>query len=276
MVRAVSVSFLLHLLLLYWLSHSGKLIIFKAQAEAVPVPEKRIAFELVETPENSPEEEPSESTNLISDKQNRASDMSPESDPSGLPSSEGMVPVKSLPPGSEASAAAESPSPTGRSRPVEESSGEWASVQQVPRSSSPRFSREMLLGERSPPGTKDMPYEQRKFSAEDLGGIRFNTYAWEWAPYLLELKRRIQRNIYPPPAFTQLGFGGTNQLRFRIHPSGRLEGPVILGYHGEKALVETSKKAVEVSAPFPPLPEDFPEKFLEVTARFDYFIIAKK
>jgi hypothetical protein len=55
-----------------------------------------------------------------------------------------------------------------------------------------------------------------------------------------------------------------------------LEGPQVLEYSGEKALIETSKKAIQVSAPFRPLPEDFPEKYLQVTARFQYFILGKR
>ena len=45
---------------------------------------------------------------------------------------------------------------------------------------------------------------------------------------------------------------------------------------GEKALIETSKRAVQVSAPFPPLPEDFPEKYLVVTASFHYRTVRKR
>jgi outer membrane biosynthesis protein TonB len=75
---------------------------------------------------------------------------------------------------------------------------------------------------------------------------------------------------------THLGFGGSNVVRFRIFPKGHLEGPEVLGYNGEKALIETSKRAVQVSAPFPPLPEDFPEKYLEVTASFHYRTMRKR
>ena len=60
--------------------------------------------------------------------------------------------------------------------------------------------------------------------------------------------------------------------RFRITRDGQLIGQKILGYEGEKALIETSKRAVEVSAPFWPLPDDFPQDYLEVTARFYYIV----
>ncbi|MCP5103550.1 MAG: TonB C-terminal domain-containing protein [bacterium] len=112
--------------------------------------------------------------------------------------------------------------------------------------------------------------------ALDKGGMSFNTYNWDFAPYMLMLKRRIQRNIYPPAAFTHLGLiDGDTLLRFRIYPDGRMEGPQILGYNGHRSLMVTSNNAVKASAPFPTLPENFPESYLEVTGKFSYFIRKK-
>jgi TonB family protein len=117
-----------------------------------------------------------------------------------------------------------------------------------------------------------LAYQQTVSSAANQGGISFNTYDWDFAPYLIRLKKRIERNIYPPPAFTHLGIGGSNIIRFRISRDGTVTGPEVLGSEGEKALIETSKRAVEVSAPFWPLPEDFPRDYLEVTAKFFYVV----
>ncbi|MEN8222518.1 MAG: energy transducer TonB [Acidobacteriota bacterium] len=108
---------------------------------------------------------------------------------------------------------------------------------------------------------------------KELGGFAFNTYDWNFAPYMLELKRLIQSNIFPPIAFTQLGMiSGETLLRFRIYPDGRLEALELLNTKGHKSLVETSVNAVEISDPFPELPDDFPKPFLEVTGKFIYFI----
>jgi len=114
-------------------------------------------------------------------------------------------------------------------------------------------------------------YRELQSSVERNGGISFNTYAWEWAPYLLKLKDLIQKNIFPPASFTRLGFGGSHLIRFRIARDGRLTGPHILGSDGDRVLTETSSKAITLSAPFPPLPDDFPESFLEVTVLFQYY-----
>jgi hypothetical protein len=90
---------------------------------------------------------------------------------------------------------------------------------------------------------------------------------------MLELKRRVQRNIHPPSAFKDLGLiSGETLLRFKIYPNGMLKDLEILNYQGHKSLMITSSNAVEISAPFPPLPREFPEDYLEVTGKFIYFV----
>lgn len=113
--------------------------------------------------------------------------------------------------------------------------------------------------------------------ALDTGGLSFNTYNWNFAPYLLALKNRIRRNIFPPAAFTHLGIiNGETVLRFKIYPNGQLKDLEILQYTGHDSLMRTSSNAVEASAPFPELPSDFPEPYLEVTGKFMYLIHREK
>ena len=126
-------------------------------------------------------------------------------------------------------------------------------------------------------GAKDqlpsVAHENLKSRALEMGGLSFNTYNWSFAPYLLELKRRIRQNIFPPIAFTRLGMiSGTTLLRFKIYPNGELRDLRILGYQGDESLMKTSHTAIEVSAPFPRLPTDFPEPYLEVTGKFLYLV----
>lgn len=141
----------------------------------------------------------------------------------------------------------------------------------------PEFHRELLLNPNaSAPSQSSVQrplLENRETRAPELGSFAINTYAWEFAPYLLWLKSRIEQNIFPPPAFTHMGMiSGQTQLRFRIHPDGRLQALHVLRTAGHKSLMETSMRAVELSAPFRPLPVDFPEEFLEVTALFEYIV----
>ena len=111
----------------------------------------------------------------------------------------------------------------------------------------------------------------------DRGGLSFNTYNWEFAPYMIMLKAKIQSNIFPPLAFTKLGIiSGITLVKFRIYPDGKMEQLEVLGYKGHKSLMETSYNAIRISAPFPILPENFPEEYLEITGKFVYIIRGKK
>ena len=118
-----------------------------------------------------------------------------------------------------------------------------------------------------------VPHNHIDSKAAESGGLSFNTYNWDFAPYMLALKERIGRNIFPPLAFSKLGMiDGDTLLRFKIYPDGRLADLELLTYTGHKTLMETSRFAVTASAPFPNLPANFPESYLEVTAKFSYFI----
>lgn len=128
-----------------------------------------------------------------------------------------------------------------------------------------------------PPGVQErlpsVRHDNRDSRVEDSGGLSFNTYDWDFAPYLIMLKHRIQRNIFPPPAFSQLGIiDGETVLRFKIYPNGQMKDLAVLNYNGHESLMITSRNAIESSAPFPGLPKDFPEPYLEVTGKFIYFV----
>ncbi len=116
-------------------------------------------------------------------------------------------------------------------------------------------------------------HDHRDSQAAESGGLSFNTYDWDFAPYMLALKERISRNIFPPLAFAKLGMiDGDTLLRFKIYPDGRLGDLELLNYTGHRSLMDTSRYAVTLSAPFPNLPADFPKSYLEVTAKFSYII----
>jgi hypothetical protein len=128
-----------------------------------------------------------------------------------------------------------------------------------------------------PPGVRErlpsVRHNNLDSRVEDTGGLSFNTYDWDFAPYLIMLKHRIQRNIFPPPAFSQLGIiDGDTMLRFKIYPNGELKDLAILNYNGHESLMITSRNAIVSSAPFPGLPQNFPEPYLEVTGKFIYFV----
>ena len=268
LVWALGVSLALHLILLLFSARGGNEFFLQPPRRENEAPERRIAFEIIETPEDS-RLHPTEETHLLSDRFSTArnryeGDLERGSDPYA----DGISDVRSLssPSGSGDAGAARFEDWDNRSN----SSNRTSSRQ---RNASQTFSREILTGRGqgvASSSASSVPYRQTRTRAQDFGSLRFNTYAWDFAPYLLYLKEIIGKNIYPPPVFTHMGFGGRNMIRFQIYPDGRLEGVAVLGHQGEQALVETSVMAVRVSAPFHPLPSDFPEDFLEVTAAFHY------
>ena len=147
--------------------------------------------------------------------------------------------------------------------------------------STSEFSRdELIKSQRGNPGASyrqpKIRYDNRVSRVEDIGGLSFNTYNWDFAPYMLALKRRVEGNIFPPAAFTRMGLiSGETLLRFKIYPNGQMRDLELLEYEGHETLKETSLRAIELSAPFGQLPENFPEPFLEVTGRFLFHIIKR-
>ena len=125
-----------------------------------------------------------------------------------------------------------------------------------------------------PEFSDDVNWDNRKFSADELGGVSLSTYSWDFAPYVTYMKRRLRDHIYPPPAFMQMGaISGEVVIRFKVYPDGSTRDIEIVGYKGHQALVETSLNAVKASSPFRPLPERFPDEFLGLTWTFIYSIL---
>jgi outer membrane biosynthesis protein TonB len=107
-----------------------------------------------------------------------------------------------------------------------------------------------------------------------LGDVSLNTYAWDFAPYILYMKRRIRKHVYPPPAFYKMGaISGTIVVNFKVYPDGSVSEPKLVSVKGHNALVSTSINSIKASNPFKPLPEDFPENYLELTWSFIYSIL---
>lgn len=251
--------------------------------------EKRIEFELVETPEDAQTETPPEDARLLSDKNAVAREETPpeEKVPDGLPYAEGDFEIKNLPhapPHPDAPPAAESvPEEFAEDRSDGDGSPESETTTFLKQIEAHRdFLKDVrrdLESARSSPSSgllgadRQVQFDNRTSSAKNVGGLSFNTYNWNFAPYMLEMKRRIEGNMFPPPAF-RLGLLGsaTTVIRFRIARTGQLRSVERLSHDGHKWLESTSEDAIELSAPFPPLPADFPKEYLEVTGKFLYIL----
>src|SRR4030095_659505 len=77
-----------------------------------------------------------------------------------------------------------------------------------------------------------------------IGGISLSTTEWDFAPYLLDLKRRIKQKCIPPIAFTALGaVHGYTWVKFRIFPDGHMEGAEVVETEGHDSLHRSSLNA---------------------------------
>jgi len=276
------ISLLLHLIFFYFYGASTNFNWVKL-SENPDTEEKQIVFEFEEKPKEVIEtpnisSDAPENAELYSDKNMIARNPEKTDQTSDTPFSRGLENIPTVPrpvtPPEQAEAETKEPETTTEETKPKEITDEFSYFSQPTKS----FSRDVLLGKKSTPKPQDpqVQYESKKFSVDDMGGFAFNTYNWNFAPYLLYLKKRIQQHIFPPPAFTQMGIiEGRTLLRFYISKDGKLVDLKVLNYEGHSSLMETSVNAINGSAPFHNLPRDFPEDMLEVTGTFIYKLYRK-
>jgi hypothetical protein len=275
---ALIVSLLLHLLAFFLSSLTWPISSIDLQKRDEAAENRNpLVFTLAETPESARREKPPKAAEHVSDKNAVAQNPSaPQNLPLGKAFAEGM-----------SADAVAAPQPSLNATEPERSTPANAASNDEPKTSSEGYSRsesfvssfrrEFLTGSQSSPPqsfrNSEAGAENLESRAPDVGSFSLNTYQWDFAPYMLWLKNHVQRNIFPPAAFTRLGIiSGKTMLRFRISRDGVLEGMELIGYDGHKTLMETSVRAIQLSAPFRALPKDFPEDYLEVTAHFEYTI----
>ena len=286
---ALVVSLLLHALLFVTYRPLAKIQLFPAVVQAERgVPEVPLVFELVETPDDAIQERPEEAA-LLSDKNSRArNETRPDDLPAGEAYIEGQVPHRVFaggPTREEAERALremQEPAASGRlEQEVPEETPQGLSMKTF----DARKELRKQLNEESEAGNAksllsvrssyldDLDYNQRLAAAETLGGVALNTYEWDFAYYILEMKKKLRENTFPPIAFIRFGMiSGETVLTFRVWPDGSATDVEVIGYQGHKPLMETSVDAVKGSSPFRPLPDDFPEKYLELRWTFIYYV----
>jgi len=114
-------------------------------------------------------------------------------------------------------------------------------------------------------------YDQKQFSADQLGDISLSTYAWEWAPYINALKRKLYTVWFTPAAYHRLGLiYGQTVIEFSISRDGNLVYYKVHDHEGHESLEKSSVNAITALFPFKKLPDNFPEDNLTITARLIY------
>ena len=91
----------------------------------------------------------------------------------------------------------------------------------------------------------------------------------DWGPYMRELERRIKRNWNPPK-------GDASKrvvVLFKIGRDGRLLSIRVGKSSGSVANDEAAKAAIELTAPFKPLPPEFKGSSIDIEFTFDYNVL---
>jgi len=256
-------SVILHLLILLIFQIKPDIFV-PDKAELMKKQEDRLVFELVETPENIKQELPDAESNLVSDKNTRAADLIDNENPtSNIPFRHGNFRFPEFPQSDYDLSENTKPqhdSPADILKDLQKNEKTFMETFQA--------NREMTESRNS-----DMNFENLKSEVMNQGGMSLNTYQWEFAPYLLEMKRKVKSHNNPPFAFTHLGaINGDILLRFKVMQDGSVKDLEILASNAHYSLESTSTRAIQFSNPFKPLPSNFPKEYLEITALFSYIL----
>ena len=232
---ALIVSLLFHLLLFYLLKSGNAYVI-----DPGPNPEGTVKEVVIVFPENKPKQivenvsenrEVPEESDLLSERDSRAKNETLLEQRKNHPSNAGNVPFANL-----------SPS---------RSSAQNSYAQKSGKAVTHKFSRSSLLdgsGFQTPQtrevdgidsqsrkpaliadGGTDNSFNQKQFSADELGSLTLSTYAWEWASYINEFKRKLYRVWRTPLAYFGLGLiHGHTVIRLTIDRSGKIDSLSLL------------------------------------------------
>lgn len=112
---------------------------------------------------------------------------------------------------------------------------------------------------------KEAEFLQKEFKAQMIGDYALSTYEWEFAPYMLDFQRKLQRVWTAPPAYSKLGLiYGQTLVYLKVNRQGELVDFRVLGHEGHSSLRQSSINAIQAVFPFKELPADFKEKYLEI------------
>ncbi|NIA15595.1 MAG: hypothetical protein GWP08_16150 [Nitrospiraceae bacterium] len=124
---------------------------------------------------------------------------------------------------------------------------------------------EIAQAQPQPPPSDEPPATERgrvEGGVKRQGFAAFEAMEHELAPYLREVRRRVDRNWR---AALQLRFSGTSPTRAvldcAIRPDGRLAYVNIVEAGGSATFAPLCKQAVERAGPFPPFPFEVPDMY---------------
>ena len=103
------------------------------------------------------------------------------------------------------------------------------------------------------------------------GQLSFETQWYDWGDYAQSMVSKIRVNWYANmPRLIRDGVKGVVTIRFTIHRDGHVSDVTLLKSSGAPPYDLAAKKAIELSSPLRPLPQDFPKLTERVTCMFYY------
>ncbi len=128
----------------------------------------------------------------------------------------------------------------------------------------------------APPAVPPRPrHDSPRSGVQASGQLSLSTYAWAYAPYLRHLRDAISARWYPPYAFDMGLVEGEGAIFFRVLPDGSTPRIEIVSDSGHPSLVRAARNAVDHAGPLPPLPDHFPDPWLDVTWNYRYVILRR-
>jgi TonB family protein len=175
--------------------------------------------------------------------------------------------------------------PATPSSPPSERMGEALRAPRPDPSSSPSAQevRPSLREEIAALGRRGLSHEGRPFDAGRDGDagtseriVSLETQSSEYAPYLADVKRRIERHWEIPHYARQTGLTGKLVLVFSITPGGSLAQLEVTESSGTSVLDDAAVQAVRDAAPYAPFPPMFTFERLTIIANFRYADLGRR
>ena len=124
-------------------------------------------------------------------------------------------------------------------------------------------------------GDPGFTYDQKALSSADGNVVQFgefalNTVEWDFAPWMERFRQDFLPHWIPPYAYRLGVIDGKTTLRLVVQPAGTIGDLEILDEQGHESLHQASEAALWATAPFAPLPDDFPEENLVIILSLHY------
>jgi TonB family protein len=276
--RALEISLLLHLLLIFLVAPSIERVWPTSDAAAVELvpesanPDERpLEFEFVDLAEER-EETPVSPDVPLSDLDRRAH--GGEGEAADRPSSEGNTPqlvqaeggqvldagappqipgpqAPQVPPAESPQQPSEEPVEDRVTQPEEEGAGE---IEPEPREREAAIQLPPTGAWALPPEAGGLPENPDRSGGQvDTGGISFDTQWYDWGPYAKAMLAKIRRH-WRIPEIAMLGVSGVVKIRFFIERDGTVTGLQIMDESGKPPMDFAARDAIAHSSPFEPLP----------------------